>query len=397
MIIQKYNLNMIPDKVPVMVRVSQYDQFSRTIRFSLYDGAIEYEIPTGSTITVRGTKPDHTGFEYPCTFEGNEVSFNIEPQQTVLSGLVPSEIRITSNNEIVGSCNFIINVEPTPLDESTVISDTELPLIEEASQAAVIAQGAAARAEAEADRAEQVLSTAVKSVNNELPDAQGNVEIAIPDVSNKMDKVSSPTANNILLVDSNGQAVDSGKALADLQELLTAGTGIDITGNVISNKYVSLTSPNLNNINYNYMGYVTTATNIPSGVSTSGQFVCVVREEDSNYLKQFFMPYNTNDVYMRNNNGGTWSAWQKISNTPTPTYQKTTYTSPFTAPNDGWCLIQGNTTSDNTISVNNNVLFYDDKSYFGTSQIRVCRMFPVKKGDVITSDKITSISFMLNR
>lgn len=182
MIIQKYNLNMIPDKVPVMVRVSQYDQYSRTIIFSLYDGALEYEIPTGSTISVRGTKPDHTGFEYPCTFEGNEVSFDIEPQQTVLSGLVPSEIRITSNNEIVGSCNFIINVEPTPLDESTVISDTELPLIEEASQAAVIAQGAAARAEEEADRAEQVLSTAVKSVNNELPDAQGNVDVvALPD------------------------------------------------------------------------------------------------------------------------------------------------------------------------------------------------------------------------
>lgn len=80
-----------------------------------------------------------------------------------------------------------------------------------------------------------------------------------------------------------------------------------------------------------------------------------------------------------------------------PTYQKTTYTSPFTAPNDGWCVIQGNTTRDNTITVNNEVLFYDDISYFGTSQIRVCRMFPVKKGDVIISDKITTISFMLNR
>lgn len=81
-----------------------------------------------------------------------------------------------------------------------------------------------------------------------------------------------------------------------------------------------------------------------------------------------------------------------------PNYQQITqYTSPFTAPKDGWCVIQGNTTSNNTISVNNDVLFYDDKNYFGTSQIRVCRMFPVKKGDVITSDKITTISFMLNR
>lgn len=216
MINQIYKLNMIPDKVPIMVRVSQYDQYSRTIIFDLYDGAIEYEIPSGSTLTIRGTKPDKTGFEYPCTFSGNRVEFLLEPQVSVISGLVPAELRITSNNEIVGSCNFIFNVEETPLDKDTIISDTELPLIEEASQAAVIAQGAAARAEAEADRAEEVLSSAVKSVNNELPDTQGNVEIVIPDVSNKMDKVSSPTANDILLVDSNGQAVDSGKQLNEL-------------------------------------------------------------------------------------------------------------------------------------------------------------------------------------
>lgn len=252
MIIQKYNLNMIPDKVPVMVRVSQYDQFSRTIIFSLYDGAIEYEIPSGSTISVRGTKPDHTGFEYPCTFEGNEVSFNIEPQQTVLSGLVPSEIRITSNNEIVGSCNFIINVEPTPLDESTVISDTELPLIEEASQAAVIAQGAAARAEAEADRAEQVLSTAVKSVNNELPDAQGNVDVvALPDggtAGQILTKQSSTDGdadweNPLINYEITGSVPSPTPLNADqlqghpasyFQRLLNAGNGIEINGNVIS-------------------------------------------------------------------------------------------------------------------------------------------------------------------
>lgn len=252
MIIQKYNLNMIPDKVPVMVRVSQYDQFSRTIIFSLYDGAIEYEIPSGSTISVRGTKPDHTGFEYPCTFEGNEVSFNIEPQQTVLSGLVPCEIRITSNNEIVGSCNFIINVEPTPLDESTVISDTELPLIEEASQAAVIAQGAAARAEAEADRASQVLASAVKSVNNELPDAQGNVDVvALPDggtAGQILTKQSSTDGdadweNPLINYEITGSVPSATPLNADqlqghpasyFQKLLNAGSGIEINSNVIS-------------------------------------------------------------------------------------------------------------------------------------------------------------------
>lgn len=335
MIIQKYNLNMIPDKVPVMVRVSQYDQYSRTIIFSLYDGAIEYEIPSGSTISVRGTKPDHTGFEYPCTFEGNEVSFNIEPQQTVLSGLVPSEIRITSNNEIVGSCNFIINVEPTPLDESTVISDTELPLIEEASQAAVIAQGAAARAEAEADRAESVLSSAVKSVNNTLPDAQGNVNV--------------PTSSP-----------------------LSAGRGIQISQNSISNVFETLYSPNLNDIKYNYQSYVYNAANKPSNVNGSGKLISVFSGGDTaSHGVQMFSPYNNNDLYIRsyNTSTSTWTSWEKIQKSPELLWTNASVSSPFSAQTisldlsryNGVWIVFVSTNSSN--SQYNSILLFDNLRY----------------------------------
>lgn len=299
MINQIYKLNMIPDKVPVMVRVSQYDQYSRTIIFDLYDGAIEYEIPNGSIISIRGTKPDKTGFEYPCTFSGNRVEFLLEPQVSVISGLVPAELRITSNNEIVGSCNFIFNVEETPLDKDTIISETELPLIEEASQAAVIAQGAAARAEAEADRASQVLASAVKSVNNELPDEQGNVEMAIPDVSNKMDKVSSPTANDILLVNSLGQAIDSGKSMLDILKK------VKVLGS----------SDNIDDITENGFYYVDTGT-----VGISGAWVgsvLLVFGDDNKKIQYFFKPDGATEsdgvdlfTIMRSYQNNTWSAYR---------------------------------------------------------------------------------------
>ncbi len=299
MINQIYKLNMIPDKVPVMVRVSQYDQYSRTIIFDLYDGAIEYEIPNGSIISIRGTKPDKTGFEYPCTFAGNRVEFLLEPQVSVISGIVPAELRITSSNEIVGSCNFIFNVEETPLDKDTIISDTELPLIEEASQAAVIAQGAAARAEAEADRASQVLTSAVKSVNNKLPDEQGNVEMAIPDVSNKMNKVSSPTANDILLVDSLGQAIDSGKSMFD----------------ILKNVKVLGSSDNINDITENGFYYVDTGT---VGISDAwvGSMLLVFGD-DNKKIQYFFKPDGATDpdgvdvfTIMRSYQNNTWSAYR---------------------------------------------------------------------------------------
>lgn len=189
MITQEYNLNLIPDKVPVSVDCSQYDSLSRTIVFNIYDGTVLKDV-SEATATVRGTKQDNTGFEYSCTVNGSTVSFDIQDQMTIFSGKVPCEIRLI-NNGILGTCNFILNVEPTPLDPNVTISETDLPLLEEAEQNAI-------RAEQAADEAESLLSTVVKSVNNTFPDASGNVTV----------QTSSP---------------------------LSAGTGISIANDVVSN------------------------------------------------------------------------------------------------------------------------------------------------------------------
>lgn len=183
MITQQYNLNLIPDKVPVQVNCSQFDSLSRTIEMTIYDGTVMFDIPSGTTASVRGTKADNTGFEYPCTISGSVVSFDIQPQMTVFSGRVSCELRLI-NNGILGTCNFNLYVEPTPLDPNVTISETDLPLLEEAEQNAIRAELAAGesetqadRAEREADRAERAVVNAVKSVNNVLPDANGNVDI----------------------------------------------------------------------------------------------------------------------------------------------------------------------------------------------------------------------------
>ena len=254
MIEQKYNLNLIPDKVPVMVRASQYDALSRTIIFNVFNGSELYEIPSGATVTVRGTKEDNTGFEYPCSVNGSEVSFEIQAQMTIFYGLVPCEIRITSGGEIIGSCNFQLNIEKTPLDSSTEISETQLPLLEEAIQAAADAQQSAEAAAQSASQAEQVLSSAVKSVNGELPDASGNVEIDASGVpaggttGQILTKRSSTDGdadweNPLINYEETGSVPSPTPLNADqlqghpagyFQQLLNAGSGIEINGNVIS-------------------------------------------------------------------------------------------------------------------------------------------------------------------
>ena len=135
MITQSYKLNLIPDGLQYpYVSVSQYDDNSRTIEFVLYAGTETFDIPSGATVTIRGTKRDNTGFEYPCEFDGNVVTFALKQQITIFSGDVPSELRITLGDEILGTANFVFNVEMTTLADDVAISETELPLLEEVAE-----------------------------------------------------------------------------------------------------------------------------------------------------------------------------------------------------------------------------------------------------------------------
>ena len=147
MIEQTYNLNLIPNGVPVIVKASQYDKTARTIKFAIYDGDTLFTIPAGADVYVQGTKPDLTGYEYSCTVNGSVVSFDIEQQMTVCAGRHFAEIRITKDGEILGTANFEFFIERSALSDDTVISDTELPLIEQAIEAGEDAIESALKAE----------------------------------------------------------------------------------------------------------------------------------------------------------------------------------------------------------------------------------------------------------
>lgn len=128
---QTIDLNLIPKGIPPVIYVSQYDK-GQTWLFNIFAGDQLFTIPTGSTVTIQGTKKDGTGFQYSCTFSGSQVTATEKQQMTILSGDVSAEIRITKNSELIGTINFIIRVEPAALADTTVISETELPLVEEA-------------------------------------------------------------------------------------------------------------------------------------------------------------------------------------------------------------------------------------------------------------------------
>ena len=177
-----YCLKMTPSQFgqsSVVVNCSQYDSLFRVIQFSLYNGTNEFSIPDNCVVTIRGTKKDLTGFEYQCEYEGNVVTFPIQNQVTVLPGKVPAEIRVTSGNEIIGSWNFVFLVEESPLDENTIISETDLPLLESALEAADQAESFKNLAEQSATDASTSASEASDSASTATTKAEESAESAL--------------------------------------------------------------------------------------------------------------------------------------------------------------------------------------------------------------------------
>ena len=125
--------------IPPVITLKQYDKTTdsngKQLQFELYSGATLYEIPSGARVTIRGTKPDLTGYEYECTYSGSVITANVSEQMTVCAGRHNAEIRVTKDNNILGTSNVTLNVERSTLSDATPVSETDLPLIEKAAEA----------------------------------------------------------------------------------------------------------------------------------------------------------------------------------------------------------------------------------------------------------------------
>lgn len=138
MITQQIKLNLIPGQVFPRVNASQYDSGTRTLQMALYNGDQVFNITSGMTAVVQGTKPDKTGFQYAATItEGSNIAtLDITQQMTAVKGDVICELVISNGNNRIATVNFILYVEAAALAGDTVISETDLPLIEEAAELA---------------------------------------------------------------------------------------------------------------------------------------------------------------------------------------------------------------------------------------------------------------------
>lgn len=163
---QHYQLNMVPDGSPVRVYVSQYD-VGRNLNFTLYNESQKFDA-SGLTAVIAGTKRDDKGFSYAGTVDGSTVTVATTAQMTAVAGPTPCEIRLSnSSSEIVGTANFILDVEPSALNEDTAVSDSDIASFEQLNAQSLSNAGKASES-----------ATQAQSYANQAQTAYNNLQIA---------------------------------------------------------------------------------------------------------------------------------------------------------------------------------------------------------------------------
>lgn len=127
---QVSNLQYAPIGVNPIIHLSQFD-VGRQFQLKIFDGVEAYSMPSGTTARIDGLKPDGNAFSYTdaVSVSGNTVTVTTKEQMTVLSGVVICEIRFLKNDDTIGTLNFKLEIEKSPINEDTPISDTEIPAI----------------------------------------------------------------------------------------------------------------------------------------------------------------------------------------------------------------------------------------------------------------------------
>ncbi len=135
---QLINLQIAPGAVNPVINVSQFD-VGRQFQLKLYDDSSAYTLPAGTTAYIEGVKPDGHAFSYTdaVSVSGNTLTITSKLQMTVVAGKVICEVRLRKSGLDLGTLNFNMIVEASPVGENVDTSDTEIPGIIELAEAQV--------------------------------------------------------------------------------------------------------------------------------------------------------------------------------------------------------------------------------------------------------------------
>lgn len=150
-------LDMVPGGIPPVAHVSQGDTGARKLYFRILNNGELFDT-SGLTAVMYGKKPDGAMFSYGCDVYQYSIQRSCTEQMTAVAGQTLCELRLTDGDGVVGTANFILDIEENPTEGATASSSqfTEFQALANAANgyAANAAQSATA-ADASAKAAAQ--------------------------------------------------------------------------------------------------------------------------------------------------------------------------------------------------------------------------------------------------
>lgn len=146
---QTITLDIIPsgDFIREVIRLKQGDNLTRTIAVKLTNGGSPFTVPVGSTVRLRGTKVDGTGFMIPSSgySQADGYTFVLSNDNLGVAGLIKCDVAYyySSGDDIpIGSTElFYIDAVQTALDPHTYTGGNDYPDLLAATARALSIEG----------------------------------------------------------------------------------------------------------------------------------------------------------------------------------------------------------------------------------------------------------------
>ena len=104
------------------IHVSQYDT-GWTFLLTVYKDDVIYTSENAVTVVMEGLKADGTTFAVPGTFEDGVATIVSTVAMTAAAGIVECELRLSEGGETIGTGNFDLVVEASPIEGGTPSED----------------------------------------------------------------------------------------------------------------------------------------------------------------------------------------------------------------------------------------------------------------------------------
>lgn len=254
-VIQEVTVDVSKNIPAPTVFCKQADNVVRVLRVTIQDNKESYPIPAGFAARLRGTKSDGTRIYLDArSAAGNVAEFVLTQNALAADGKATCEVELSNSaGEKVKSCNLILNVQKSAMDDSAVESTDEFQsldaAVKDAQEAKTAAETAATKTAADAESTKKDAATATAAAEN-LKDSVAQVAANATAVSQlkedtdalkagKISKFYASSQGDATLPDSdNGRLVDlrlygkssqqqySGKSLFDIPIRETTSNGI---------------------------------------------------------------------------------------------------------------------------------------------------------------------------